>query len=434
MKPDRDDHTPEVPAGEDPPIVAALVAPLRALRAALGTGDPTPNPALMSVLQNATADAADTDGEHAHGLYTLESSLQTSADAIPTMRTTRSEISAIVDQAPQYLAVLRDAYISNAEAAQRVDAVIARFRRDSREVVDTATTESDADRVIALASTAFRDALSEVTGAQEQMDQYQSKLHGLQPVPLSTPPGFTPTPGVLVVPTRNGVDEFGYGQGGSTPNGQGPSDFGVNGSPQLPVQVPGQPVDPAIQRAAIEAQIQGQLIAAGVQLATAVIDAGVEIGVKAIDRLADVGGKALEVVAAGASEAIKEGLRPGGGTPVQPGSMPPAAPAAPNGQFDFGGPPDKPVVPPPAALNAGPGTSTPEPKPGPPPDDNGEAAEPPSSPAPPTPPPTPPLATAPVVPPASPPPPGSPKRGQLGVTETAATEAPAGAPVVEPPS
>lgn len=141
--------------------MAALVQPLLELRAALGTGTTVPDQTLVSALQAAVERVADTDPEHARGLHALESSWDTGADAVPVLRRTRHEIGTVADHGPRYLTLLADAHATNAAAARGVDRIITEFRRDAREVVDTATTAPDADRVIDLASRALRDAITD---------------------------------------------------------------------------------------------------------------------------------------------------------------------------------------------------------------------------------------------------------------------------------
>jgi hypothetical protein len=479
-----------VPAGPDPAIVAALVQPLTTLRASLGTGSGAPDPTLAAMLRRSTAGVADSDADHAAGIHALESSLVTSADAVPVMRQTRAEISAMADQSSRLLSVLTDAHATNAEAARKVDRITLIFRRDAREVVDTATTESAADRVLALGAAAYRDALSVVDSARADMAAHRARLSPLRPLPVSVPRGYdADAPDGIPVP--NTVDEHhqaSTGEGvrparpsqqrptgnapyaGTQPAGTAPAFYGTQpaatapappydsrpatwgttptpyytspayAAPQawsgIPGQVPGQPMDPETMRAAITAKLQESLIRAGVELGGKVIDGLADVGLKVVDRVGDGVGKVIDGISANAEHAIKDGLQPheqqGKGTPAAPGAAPKA--------FDFG-PDAKPATPAPHSD-----TPAPAPEPARPPSTEAKPAP---APAPTPPPPSsPPFSDAPAphkpdqAPATAGPLPGHPapptagtaprKGGQYGVTVTPPAPAPAAAPVVEP--
>ncbi|MEU4343293.1 hypothetical protein AB0H00_18775 [Nocardia sp. NPDC023852] len=304
--------------GVDPPIVAALVRPLLALRSSLGTGVGIPNETATSALSSASTKAADTEGPHRDGLYALESTWTSRAAdaAVPALRTTQTQIGDISDRGPAYLSVLTDAHATSGRAAQRVDQIIAEFRRDAREILDNATTAPDTDAVITRATQALRDALTTVTNARSEMDDHTRKLDGMGPLTVTTPAGVVQ--GQTVQPGATGQLV-----------------------PGTTVQGTGQPMDPAL---AAQLQLQQQLISAGVQIGTAGISAGVDIGTHIIDKIAEVGLHTIDTVAASADKAISEAIHPGSTTHDD------SSKSSPNSSklFDFGG----------GSQDSKPGTST----------------------------------------------------------------------------
>ncbi|MGQ4596346.1 hypothetical protein [Nocardia sp. R6R-6] len=389
--------------GVDPPIIAALVGPLLTLRSSLGTGVGVPNAAATSALSAATTQAADTEGPHREGLYALESSWTArSADAaVPALRTTQTQIGDISDRGPAYLSVLADAHATSGRAAQRVDQIIAEFRRDAREILDNASSAPETDAVIARATQALRDAITTVTAARTEMSDHTRRLDDMGPLTVTAPAGIA--------------------QGGTVqPGATG------NVIPGTTTPATTQPMDPAM---AAQLQLQQQLIAAGVQLGSTAINAGVDIGTHIIDKIAEVGMHTIDTVAASADKAIPELIHPGSTTN-----------SGTNGDesrnssklFDFGGSPDKPsssgtnsVIPPnnsaPTARSADP---KPESKPAPAAAPSAPDSTPPASrPDPPAHPPT----GGMVLPPAPPPAGGDqehkPRDGQLGVTIPSAVTA-----------
>lgn len=302
----------------DPPIVAALVRPLLALRSSLGTGVGIPNETATSALSSASTKAADTEGPHRDGLHALESTWTSRAAdaAVPALRTTQTQIGDISDRGPAYLSVLTDAHATSGRAAQRVDQIIAEFRRDAREILGNATTAPDTDAVITRATQALRDALATVTNARSEMDDHTRKLDGMGPLTVTTPAGVA------------------QGQAGQP---------GAAGQfvPGTAAQGTGQPMDPAL---AAQLQLQQQLISAGVQIGTAGISAGVDIGTHIIDKIAEVGLHTIDTVAASADKAISEAIHPGSTTHDD------SSKSSPNSSklFDFGG----------GAQDSKPGTST----------------------------------------------------------------------------
>ncbi|MBF6299185.1 hypothetical protein IU459_16780 [Nocardia amamiensis] len=306
-------RTPSTEPGVDPPIIAALVRPLLTLRSSLGTGVGVPNVAATSALSAATTQAADTEGPHREGLHALESTWTSrGADAaVPALRTTQTQIGDISDRGPAYLSVLGDAHATSGRAAQRVDQIIAEFRRDAREILDNASSAPETDAVITRATQALRDAITTVTAARTEMSDHTRRLDEMGPLTVTAP---------------SGVAQGGTVQPGTTGN------F-VPGS-TTPATT--QPMDPAM---AAQLQLQQQLIAAGVQLGSTAINAGVDIGTHIIDKIAEVGMHTIDTVAASADKAIPELINPGSTTN-----------SGTNGDesrnssklFDFGGSPDKP--------------------------------------------------------------------------------------------
>jgi hypothetical protein len=309
----------------DPPLVRTLVQPLLALRASLGTGVATPDATVTKALSSASAQAAGTEGPHRDGVHALESTWAgAGADAaVPALRTTQTQIGDISDRGPAYLAVLTDAHSTTARAAQRVDQIIADFRRDAKSILSNATAAPDTDAVITRATQALRDAITAVTTAQTEMDQHTRTLDAMGPLTVTQPlSGQSP---YTQSQTWSGTPE----QPWSGAPGQS-----WEGSPgQYWSGTPGQsgpPMDPA---QAAQLQLQQQLIAAGVQVGTAAINAGVDIGTHLIDKIAEVGTHTIDDLASMADKAIPQLLHPGSnnGTDGNSGS-----PGSPGKLFDFG--------------------------------------------------------------------------------------------------
>ncbi|WP_330232661.1 hypothetical protein OHA40_09335 [Nocardia sp. NBC_00508] len=329
---------PRTEPGVDPPIVAALVRPLLTLRSSLGTGVGVPNAAATSALSAATTQASDTEDPHREGLHALESTWtsRAAAAAVPALRTTQTQIGDISDRGPAYLSVLADAHATSGRAAQRVDQIIAEFRRDAREILDNASSAPETDAVIARATRALRDAITTVTAARTEMSDHTRRLDDMGPLTVTAP---------------SGVAQGGTIQPGTT----------GHVVPGTTTPATTQPMDPA---AAAQLQLQQQLIAAGVQLGSTAINAGVDIGTHIIDKIAEVGMHTIDTVAASADKAIPELINPGSTT--NHGA---------NGDdsrnssklFDFGGSQDKPsssgansVIPP---NNSAPTTRSDAPRP-----------------------------------------------------------------------
>ncbi|MGY4101774.1 hypothetical protein ACW2Q0_19795 [Nocardia sp. R16R-3T] len=264
----------------DPPIVAALVEPMLRLRASLGSGVATPDPSVVNALSAASTQAADTEGPHREGLHALESTWTSRAadDAVPALRTTQTQIGDITDRGPEYLSVLGAAHATSARAAQKVDQIIADFRRDAKQIMSTASASSDTDAVIARATQALRDAVTAVSTAQSEMDGHTARLDAMGPLTVSTPQGIGTAQPTVVPGTTNDT-----------------TTAGVTTTPLDPVQ-------------AAQLQLQQYLINAGVSVGTAAIDAGVNIGTHLIDKIAEVGTHAMDTVAASADKAIDKAI------------------------------------------------------------------------------------------------------------------------------
>ncbi|WP_327100186.1 hypothetical protein OIE68_16295 [Nocardia vinacea] len=295
----------------DPPIVAALVEPLLQLRASLGSGVATPDQSVVNALSTASTQAADAEGPHREGLHALESTWTSRAadDAVPALRTTQTQIGDITDRGPEYLSVLGDAHATSARAAQKVDQIIADFRRDAKQIMSTASASSDSDAVIARATQALRDAVTAVSTAQSEMDDHTARLDAMGPLTVTTPQGVGTTQQTVVPGTTNGVTTAGV----------------TTTTPLDPVQ-------------AAQLQLQQYLINAGVSVGTAAIDAGVNIGTHLIDKIAEVGTHAMDTVAASADKvidkAIPELIHPGSTTNSPTGGD---SASKPTNVIDFGG-------------------------------------------------------------------------------------------------
>ncbi|MEV4125203.1 hypothetical protein [Nocardia sp. NPDC049707] len=295
----------------DPPIVAALVEPLLQLRASLGSGVATPDQTVVNALSTASTQAADTEGPHRDGLHALESTWtsRAAADAVPALRTTQTQIGDITDRGPEYLSVLGDAHATSARAAQKVDQIIADFRRDAKQILSTASASSDTDAVIARATQALRDAVTAVSTAQSEMDRHTARLDAMGPLTVTTPQGVGTTQQTVVPGTTDGTTTAG-----------------------VTITTPLDPVQAA------QLQLQQYLINAGVSVGTAAIDAGVNIGTHLIDKIAEVGTHAMDTVAAsadkGIDKAIAELIHPGSTTNSPTGGD---SASKPSNIIDFGG-------------------------------------------------------------------------------------------------
>ncbi|WP_054813589.1 hypothetical protein [Nocardia arizonensis] len=306
----------------DPPIVAALVEPILTLRASLGTGAGAPDSAITDALSAASTRAADTEEPHRRGLHALESSWTSNAAdlAVPSLRTTQTELGEISDRGPAYLEVLSDAQTTTSRGAQKVDQIIADFRRDARRILGVATASPDTDAVIERGAQALRDAISTVESTRSEMNDHTRRLDAMGPLTVSSPAGI-------------GTTQAAAGTDYPSPG---------NGTQYVPgATVPGagttaQQLDPVV---AAQFQLQQQLISAGVQVGTAAISAGVDIGTHLIDKFVEVGTHAMDTVAASVDKvidkAIPELIHPGSTTGDGNTSGSGAKPGA--GQFDFGG-------------------------------------------------------------------------------------------------
>ncbi|WP_433733428.1 hypothetical protein ACQP0C_14440 [Nocardia sp. CA-129566] len=294
----------------DPPIVAALVEPMLQLRASLGSGVATPDHAVVNALSAASTQVADTEGPHRDGLHALESTWTSRAadDAVPALRTTQTQIGDISDRGPEYLSVLGDAHATSARAAQKVDQIIADFRRDARQIMSTASASSDTDAVIARATQALRDAVTAVSTARSEMDGHTARLDAMGPLTVTTPQGIGTTQQTVVPGTTDATTTAGV----------------TTTTPLDPVQ-------------AAQLQLQQYLINAGVSVGTAAIEAGVNIGTHLIDKIAEVGTHAMDTVATSADKAIDKAIpeliHPGSTTNSTTGD----SASKPTNVIDFGG-------------------------------------------------------------------------------------------------
>ncbi|WP_332838765.1 hypothetical protein [Nocardia bovistercoris] len=304
----------------DPPIVAALLEPILSLRASLGTGVGTPDETVTAALSAASNRAADTEEPHRQGLYALESTWSSNAAdlAVPSLRTTQTELGEISDRGPAYLEVLSDAQTTSSRGAQKVDEIIADFRRDARRILGVATASPDTDAVIERGAQALRDAIDTVESTRSEMNDHTRRLDAMGPLTVSSPAA---------------LDPGGTGRTSYPSSTDGPVQYTPGAS--VPV-ANGQQLDPVL---AAQFQLQQQLISAGVQVGTAAITAGVDIGTHLIDKFVEVGTHAMDTVAASVDKvidkAIPELIHPGSTT--GDGNTNGAGSKPGGGQFDFGG-------------------------------------------------------------------------------------------------
>ncbi|MGW0058105.1 hypothetical protein [Nocardia nova] len=348
------------PTVPDPPIVAALVAPLRALRASLGTGAAVPHETITAALTAAAAHIGATEKPHRDGLHAVESTAAGAvADtAVPAMRTTATEIGALGEHAPAYLAALGAAHATTSTAAAKVDRIIDDFRADARRIAGTATAAPDNDAIIDRATTALRDAITTVTAAKTEMDGHTRTVAELGPGTLTTPQNWAPTsapswgPNSAGWPTSPGTWPTAPGGWSTAPAGWSTAPPPVLYPPTATIPAATAGMDPAT---AAQVQMQGAALQAGVQLGSTALQAGVQIGTDLIDKAAEVithgidtGGKLGEKAVDTAVPQLLAGAtgKPATGPDGKPAD--PADPAAPPtgdgahpgaAVFDFGGHP-----------------------------------------------------------------------------------------------
>ncbi|WP_051133625.1 hypothetical protein [Nocardia paucivorans] len=367
------------PDPADPPLVAALIAPLLELRGALGDGVmPTELVEALKAAADATV-AADVPASSA--LYALEST-GTATAGVPVIRRTATEVSALADHYGALSRLLGDAYATRGTAAAALDAIIAGFRHEARTMVATATSQADVDAIVGKAAKALGEGVSVVNAARAEMDDHRRRAVEYDQGPtaprVTVPGNWQIHDGRLVAP-------------GTAPYTA--TEPGV-GAPQPVV------TDPAT---AAQIALQNALIQGGVALGTAAIDGAVTVGTKMVDGIVQVATHGVDTAAKLAEEGLStwassatgtEG--PGAGVSgleglgTGPGGDKPAPPASPAGGLfaGLGGP----------ARPEPPHTDTP-PDPAPAPAPKTKPA-PPASPQPPAAPPPPPPSGA-VVPPAA---------------------------------
>ncbi|MEV0437287.1 hypothetical protein [Nocardia sp. NPDC050413] len=255
--------TPEEAEAKIEPVIALLEVPLLELRKALGTNTSAdPDPAVVSALTSASAATTATEDPHRLGLYALEST-DTAAPATPALRRTATEVSAAADRGERLSTLLGQAHTTQANAAAKVDAIIAEFRRKAKSAAP-AVNSNNLDAIVELAEEAIQEAVGVVGAASTEMDQHTRDTQGLTSDlggtnGVTVPPGATEVaPGVYVLGT-GGTDTSTWNDEKST--------------------------DPAV---AAQIALQEALIDGGVSLGTAAIDAGVTFGTHLIDKIAEV--------------------------------------------------------------------------------------------------------------------------------------------------
>ncbi|WP_158675650.1 hypothetical protein [Nocardia stercoris] len=297
----------------DPPIVAALVKPLLALRSALGSGRPAPNPVITTALTSASSHNADAESQHRDGVYTLESSWSGpgAQAAVPALRTTQTQLGDITDRGPAYLGVLADAQNTSARAATQVDRIIANFRADAKTILAGATAAPDTDALINRAAQALRDAITAVTTAQTEMADHTQRLSDIGPMTVvqgvSAPYDGSNQTGVNQYGATDPANSTQYGGPDPAPNtGAAPASANRSGDQSVVPAATATGAVPADPAQAAQLQLQQQLISAGVQLGTSAINAGVDIGTHLIDKIAELGTHLIDSVATEAETVVPE--------------------------------------------------------------------------------------------------------------------------------
>lgn len=346
-------------AGADPAIVATLLEPILRLRESLGPGG-VDTAGIAEALRTAQRAAASTEAPGRIGIHALEST-ETAPQAVPVIRRTDSEVAALAQHTETLATLLFDAVATRDAAANRIDNIIADFRRRARPMVAAATTQTDADEIISLGAQSLRDAVSTINAARGDMDGHRRRAlaHSEGGPHVTVPEGYQTLVGsdtdestedsssssssTGARPSSTSSDDHetspststsadmstGTGAGAGTSTGMG---AGAD-IPMTPIP-PG--TDPQVMS---HIALQNALVQGGVSLGTSAIDAGVEIGSKTIEGVTEVAihgidtgaGLAEQGITALAPEADPDATTAPAATPGVP-----AGPGAPLGGLGAG--------------------------------------------------------------------------------------------------
>jgi len=366
-------------AGSDPAIVATLLEPILRLRESLGPGG-VDTAGIAEALRTAQRAAISAETPGRVGVHALEST-QTAPQAVPVIRRTDSEVAALAQHTETLSTLLADAVATRDAAANRLDAIIADFRRRARPMAAAATSQADADAIISVGAQSLRDAVSTINHARGDMDGHrrQAVAHGEAGPRVTVPEGYqsllssntgdsdadssssssaTPSssrPSSMSTDddTTSSTTSTGTGTSagtgmstGASPSTSSSTSTGMGGGADIPMT----PIPPGTDpRVAAEIALNNALVQGGVSLGTSAIDGGVEIGSKVVEGITEVATHGIDTGA---------GLAEQGITALAPGADPdattdpaasPGSPTGPGSGSLFGG------------LGAGAGPTAPEP-------------------------------------------------------------------------
>jgi len=356
----------------DPAIVATLLEPILRLRESLGPGG-VDTAGIAEALRTAQRAAISAETPGRVGIHALEST-QTAPPAVPVIRRTDSEVAALAQHTETLSRLLADAVATRDAAANRLDAIIADFRRRARPMAAAATSQADADAIISVGAQSLRDAVSTVNHARGDMDGHrrQAVAHGEGGPRVTVPEGYqsllssntgdsdedssssTPSstrPSSMSTDddTTSSTTSTGAGTGmstGASPSTSSSTSTGMGGGADIPMT----PIPPGTDpRVAAEIALNNALVQGGVALGTSAIDGGVEIGSKVVEGITEVATHGIDTGAGLAEQGITA-LAPGADpdTTTDPAASP-GAPTGPGSGSLFGG------------LGAGAGPTAPEP-------------------------------------------------------------------------
>lgn len=404
------------PSTPDPALITALLAPVRALRAMLGTGASVPDTALTTALSAAAAELAAAEAPHRTGVTALEATAsgRTAQAAIPAVRRTASEVGDLAEHPTAIARVIADAHTTTSTAATRLDAIIAVARTDMRRILGTATARSDRTAAFDRASEALRDGLSAVSTARAELDGHSRALNALGPGTLTTSQAAAPIASTSLLDTNTSA--LGSGLGGRGTSAWVPS---LNTTTTTPTTITAGMTPEQVA----QIEMQSAALQAAVSLGSTALQAGVQVGVELIDKIAETAEHGIDTGAKLGQAAMDQAAThaSGSGSGAASGSTPASGSGSSSpALFDFGGGSgsgsgtDSHHTDPPASTGPTPGTAQPQQhSPGqattPPPSSSGTGTD--SGPA---------SSSAPgsILPPPANPTPTSPPRhkGQLGVT------------------
>ncbi|MFC9895327.1 hypothetical protein ACFVMC_16715 [Nocardia sp. NPDC127579] len=324
-------------SSSDHATVQALIAPLLQLRDAVGDGT-EPSAETTAALAAAASAAESTESPVRTGIYQLEST-DSAEVVLPTVKKTGSQVSTLGANSTALRGLLTKAYGVRSSAAEKLDTLIAEFRRRANPMAKSAQSQADVDKIIRLARDYIADGIKVVDTARDEMSTLQREANAL---------------------TNNSSEDTSTLQKYLSQSGIGGEDFD-DGQPDNVTDA-----QTALQKAMISAGVTlgKEVISAGVTLGTEIIDALVSLGTEAIDKAAGLGEKVIDHAATTAQQAIlPDATAPGAATTAPGTGAPNNNPGTGTGPFGVGAPkpaePSKPTTQDPAPDTAAPVAPTP---------------------------------------------------------------------------